>query len=176
MTAKINGHHMPIGYGDPSHVAETLRIGERYCSAALGPRPPRFTREAIERLGGTFPKESPPIPHKPVKAPGKRAAVRRVTDYDVARILAGYDAGKTVAAIAESIGRATCVVRRILREHGKDTHRFCGNPSRLRPRVLELHAQGKGLAEIAAAAGCGERHVRNIIAGFVARGMRKEAA
>ena len=171
MSCTMNGHHMAIGYGEAGTVSDTLDIGRNYCHRHLG-RIPRLSREQMIRLGCVFPPKSPKLPDRPKKAThGERP--RPITPDDVARILAGYEAGKSVTAIAISVHRATSAVRRVLIESGRDPGRF-GNRSPMRLQVVALFHSGKSPREIAAATGATLGYVRNIAANL--RRARKEAA
>jgi len=131
-----------------------------------------LTREQIAKLGGVYPPKSRPAPYRPRKLE-KREQPKPITPDDVARILAGYEAGKSVTAIAISVKRATSAVRRVLIGNGKDPGRFA-NSSPMRIRAVELLRAGKSPEEIAAATGATLGYVRNIAANL--RRARKEAA
>lgn len=119
-----------------------------------------MSREQLIRLGCVFPPKSPKLPDRPKKAThGERP--RPITPDDVARILAGYEAGKSVTAIAISVKRATSAVRRVLIEKGKDPSRFA-NSSPMRIRAVELLRAGKSPVEIAPKIGAALSYVRNI--------------
>ena len=131
-----------------------------------------LTREQLLALGCVFPPKSPKLPDRPKKAThGERP--RPITPDDVARILAGYESGKSVTAIAISVKRATSAVRRVLIEKGKDPSRFA-NSSPMRIRAVELLRAGKSPEEIAPKIGAALSYVRNIAANL--RRARKEAA
>ena len=131
-----------------------------------------LTREQLIRLGCVFPRATAPLPHRPKKA--ERIEPKRpITPEEVARILAGYDAGRSVTAIAMSVHRATSAVRRVLIESGRDPGRF-GNNSPMRLQVVALFHSGQSPREIAAATGATLGYVRNIAANL--RRARKEAA
>lgn len=119
-----------------------------------------LTREQIAKLGGVYPPKSRPAPYRPRKLE-KRERPRPITTDDIARILAGYEAGKSVTAIAISVKRATSAVRRVLIEHGRDPGRF-GNSSPMRIRAVELLRAGKSPEEIAPKIGAALSYVRNI--------------
>jgi len=175
MSSTWNGHHMAIGYGGAGTVSDTLAIGRNYCHRHLD-RIPRLSRDQLIRLGCVFPPKSPKLPDRPKKATrGERP--RPITPDDVARILAGYEAGKSVTAIAISVKRATSAVRRVLIGNGKDPSRFA-NRSPMRIRAVELLRAGKSPEEIAPEIGAALSYVRNI-ASNVRRAEsveRKEAA
>lgn len=171
MSCTMNGHAMPIGYGEAGTIAETLAIGRNYCHRHIS-QIPKLSREQLIRLGCVFPRATAPIPHRPKKE--ERIEPKRpITPEEVARILAGYDAGRSVTAIAMSVHRATSAVRRVLIEHGRDPGRF-GNNSPMRLQVVALFHSGRSPREIAAATGATLGYVRNIAANL--RRARKEAA
>ena len=131
-----------------------------------------LTREQIAKLGGVYPPKSRPAPYRPRKLE-KREQPKPITPDDVARILSGYEAGKSVTAIAISVKRATSAVRRVLIGNGKDPGRFA-NSSPMRIRAVELLRAGKSPEEIAPKIGAALSYVRNIAANL--RRARKEAA
>ena len=131
-----------------------------------------LTREQIAKLGGIYPPKSRQAPYRPRKLE-KREQPKPITEREVALMLAGYDAGRSVTAIAMSVHRATSAVRRVLVESGRDPGRF-GNSSPMRIQVVALFHSGKSPREIAAATGATLGYVRNIAANL--RRARKEAA
>lgn len=174
MTCRMNGHHMGITYGEGGTVAETLSIGRSYCHKHLASIP-KLSREQLLKLGCVFPAPSPKTP--PHGKTGGARHTRPITEDDVARILAGYDKGRTVRAIAVAVKRAAPVVRKVLIAHGRDTHRFCGNPSPLRIRIVEMLSAGKSVREVHEETGAAFKYVQNIASNLRrASAQRKEAA
>lgn len=169
MSCTVNGHAMSIGYGEAGTVSDTLAIGRNYCHRHLG-RIPTLTREQMVRLGCVFPSAPPKLPERPRKN-GRYQARRAVSDNEVAMILAGHDAGKTMKEIADEIGRRAPVVRYVLLRHKRDTSRRPGAVNPLRVRVLALLGEGAHPADIATVTGAALGYVRNI-----ASAARKEAA
>lgn len=53
-----NGKRGPIAYGEASSIAETLKIGELYCTRHLC-AVPKLTRAEVIRAGGVFPPQRP---------------------------------------------------------------------------------------------------------------------
>lgn len=176
MSCTMNGHAMSIGYGEAGTIAETLAIGRNYCHRHIS-QIPKLSREQLIRLGCVFPRATAPLPHRPKKE--ERIEPKRpITPEEVARILAGYDAGRSVTAIAMSVHRATSAVRRVLIEHGRDTLRFAGNPGPMRARIVELLHAGKPAEEIAKATGATLSYVRNVASNLrrASAAERKEAS
>lgn len=170
----MNGKSMCISYGEACGVSDTLAIGRNYCHKHLAAIP-KLSCEQLLKLGCVFPGPSPKTPPH-----GKTAGTRHprpITEDDVARILAGYDQGRTVRAIAVAVKRAAPVVRKVLIAHGRDTHRFCGNPSPLRIRIIDMLIAGKSAREVHEATGAALKYVHNIASNLRrANGQRKEAA
>lgn len=163
MSGTMNGHVMSISCGEPSSIRETAAIGRNYCHKHL-PNIPQLTREEIVRAGGTFPPPAPLIaqPKKRKVDPAERK-VRPITDYDRARIVAGWadGKGKPLAVIGREIGRAAACVRRVLRQEGYETSAHAGHPHPYRERVVEMIKAGATVAEVISATGARREYVHN---------------
>ena len=178
MSATMNGHAMSIGYGEGGTMSDTLAIGRNYCHNHL-PNIPQLTREEIVRAGGIFPPPAPLIaqPKKRKVDPAERK-VRPITDYDRARIVAGWadGKGKPLAVIGREIGRAAACVRRVLRQEGYDTSAHAGHPHPYRERVVEMIQAGATVAEVVAATGARREYVHNTASKMRVAARQKEAA
>jgi len=122
MTAKINGHHMPIAYGEAGTISDTLAIGRNYCHRHLG-RIPALTREQMMRLGCVFPAESDARQLTNADCrnkEGERYPRRAITAQERAEVVALYSAGKDAKEIGKLLKRWPVVIRKILREAGID--------------------------------------------------------
>lgn len=122
MTAKINGHHMCIGYGEACTVSDTLAIGRNYCHRHLG-RIPTLTREQMMRLGCVFPAQSQSSKLTDAdyrNKDGKSYPRRAITAQERAEVVSLYAAGNDAKEIGKLLKRWPVVIRKILREAGID--------------------------------------------------------